>query len=171
MTRSASMFFHEWFTKGSVRVSPEAASSPHESQPQNASNLSKCQLDFRVASRHFFSKGRVRAQTRPEDARSLAPQSLRWHKRARRARDTHRLARGDRVSVPRARVSRVARDARTARAVRRARYIAGVGQHIKSAFHLSNPEATRSGRRTGRVARGRGSVTGSRPDLCLAPCG
>ena len=105
----------------------------------------------------FFAKGRVRAETRPEDVRGLLSRAgARRHKRARS--NTHRLARGGRVSVPRARVSSVATDARTARG-RCATIARGVGhqKRVRVFVCVSNAEASRrdDGRGVTRAVAGR----------------
>ena len=134
----------------------------HESRPRNArSILSKffgtCQLDSCVASRLFFrqrtrSRGNTHAPRMPEASRAGA----RRHKRARS--NTHRLARGGRVSVPRARVSSVATDARTARG-RCATIARGVGhqKRVRVFVCVSNAEASRrdDGRGVTRAVAGR----------------
>ena len=139
--------------------SPETPSTP---------NTTICQLDFSASLRGIFlrqgtrsretrtrGRARPRAATPPAQTRALA--------------NTRRLARGGRISAPRARVSPVVRDARTAPRGGDARDTpAGVG-HQKRIRVERRSDA--SGRRAGRDARGRGSVTGSGPHPPPAPCG
>lgn len=98
------------------------------------------------------SRGNTHAPRMPEASRAGA----RRHKRARS--NTHRLARGGRVSVPRARVSSVATDARTARG-RCATIARGVGhqKRVRVFVCVSNAEASRrdDGRGVTRAVAGR----------------
>ena len=152
--------------------------SSHESRPRNARSICILSKFFSTASwiraslRGFFFSPKdafARKHTRPEDARDLARRGSPAQARALE----HASPRTRRSRLRAARSRLLGRDGRShgARAVRddspRCRSLKARSCLCLRVEHRS----VASGRRAGRDARGRGSVTGSRPEPNLAPCG